>query len=322
MKRRLKLKKGFKITIFLIIVLSLGSIIGINKYKEYLYHQTYEYKLLEHGYSMDDIKIIQSNWNQNEEIEFYLNNPVNNNYIKLMQEKYYLKKNYQKYIEYMKDNPKLDLSTIVRNINIHYDEEYYTTDFKTDSSLEELMLVNKYYSLDSDYEPTDLVSISSKYAWGEPGSKKVKSNVLDAFIEMWEEAKEDGYYLMINSAYRPYKDQEIIYNNYKAKQGQKYADSIAAHPGHSEHQTGLCLDIFSKTNSNKQTFGDSEAAAWLKNNSYKYGFILRYPEDPNINVTGFTYEAWHFRYVGKEAAKYIYENNIIFEEYYAYFIEK
>lgn len=322
MKKKLRLKKRFKVILVTIIIIVIGCIIGYNKYKEYKYHQTYEYKLLEHGYTTTEVKIIQSNWDKNEEIEFYLNNPLNKNYVLLLQEKYFLKKNYQQYIEYMKDNPKLSLDKVVRNINIHYNEEFYEDEYNTDTSLEELMLVNKYYKLPSDYEPTDLVSISTKYAWGDAGSKRIRKVVYDAFVEMWNQANEDGHYLMINSAYRPYKDQETIYNNYKAKQGQKYADSIAAHPGYSEHQTGLCLDIFSKTNSNKQTFGDSETAAWLKNNSYKYGFILRYPEDSNINATGFTYEAWHYRYVGKEAAKYIYENNIIFEEYYAYFIEK
>ena len=101
----------------------------------------------------------------------------------------------------------------------------------------------------------------------------------------------------------------------------KYADSIASRPGASEHQTGLTLDIFSKDNSNKNTFKDTEVFKWLKDNSYKFGFILRYPED-KVKVTGYGYESWHYRYVGKKIAKYIYENNITFEEYYAYFIEK
>ena len=91
--------------------------------------------------------------------------------------------------------------------------------------------------------------------------------------------------------------------------------------GASEYQTVLTLDIFSKDNSNKNTFKDTEVFKWLKDNSYKFGFILRYPED-KVNVTGYGYESWHYRYVGKKIAKYIYENNITFEEYYAYYIEK
>ena len=180
------------------------------------------------------------------------------------------------------------------------------------------MLVNKYYLLSKDYIPSDLVTISKDYSWGD--DQKVRKVAMDAFIEMWNAAKENGYYLMISSSYRTYEEQEIVYNNYQ-KQGSKYADSIAARPGASEHQTGLTLDIFSKTNSNRKTFKDSEEAKWLKENSYKYGFILRYPED-KVNVTGYNYESWHFRYVGKKIAKEVYEKNITFDEYYAYYIEK
>ena len=322
MKKKLKLKKKFKAILIILVLLVIGIIIGNNKYKEYKYHQTYEYKLLEHDYSKDEVDTILKVWTKDEDINYYLENKKNSNYVAILNEKYFLIKNFDNYIAYMSKNPKLDLSKVVRNINIHYDQEYYTTDFKTDTSKEELMLVNKYYTLTSDYEPSNLVTISTRYAWGDAGSKKIKQNVYDAFLEMWEAANSEGYYLMVNSAYRPYKDQEEIYNNYKSKKGKKYADSIAAHPGHSEHQTGLCLDIFSKKNTNQNTFNETEEAAWLKNNAYKYGFILRYPEDNNLNVTGFAYEAWHYRYVGKDVAKYIYENNITFEEYYAYFIEK
>ena len=321
MKKR-KLKKKIKIILTIIIIIIIRTIIGFNKYNEYKYHQTYEYKLLEHGYTKDEVRIILDTWKDDKNLSYYLENPVNSNYILLLNEKYFLNKNYYDYIEYMRKSPKLNLSTVVRNINIHYNEEFSETNYKTDISFDELMLVNKYYALDRDYEPDDLVNISVNYAWGDIGSKKIRSKVYDAFLEMWEDANKEGYYLMVNSAYRGYDEQESIYNNYKSKQGKKYADSIAAHPGHSEHQTGLCLDIFSKKNSNQKTFHETEEAKWLKNNSYKYGFILRYPEDNNTNVTGFTYEAWHYRYVGKDVAKYIYENKITFEEYYAYFIEK
>ena len=137
---------------------------------------------------------------------------------------------------------------------------------------------------------------------------------------MWNSANKEGYYLMINSSFRNYQDQESVYNNYKNTSGQTYADSIATRPGFSEHQTGLALDIFSKNNTNKNTFKDTPEAKWLKENAYKYGFILRYPEEFE-EVTGITFEPWHYRYVGKDIAKYIYENNITFDEYYAYFLE-
>ena len=110
-----------------------------------------------------------------------------------------------------------------------------------------------------------------------------------------------------------------VYDGYKDSQGTTYADSIAARPGYSEHQTGLSLDIFSKENTTTSNFKDSPAYNWLTENAHKYGFIQRYQKDTE-DITGFKEEAWHWRYVGVDAATYIYEHNITFDEYYAYFI--
>ena len=138
---------------------------------------------------------------------------------------------------------------------------------------------------------------------------------------MWEDAYKENIYLIINSSYRNYESQENVYNDYKRQQGEAYADKIAARPGYSEHQTGLALDIFSKENTLTSNFKGSTAYNWLVNNAYKYGFIERYKDDTE-DITGFKAEAWHWRYVGIDAATYIYENNITFDEYYAYFLAK
>lgn len=321
MSKRIKIKKQVYYILIGIILIIGASIFGNYKYKEYKYHQTYEYKLLNHGYNNEDVTKILNNFSE-KDYNYFLNNDVNENYIKLLDEKYFLKKNFYKYIEYINKNKKLDLTSVVRNINIHLDKNFYEEEFNTDVSKDTSMLVNKYYLLGSDYAPSDLVTISQTYSWGDAGSQKTRKVTYDAFLKMWNAAKEEqGYYLMVSSSYRSYQEQEIVYNNYKKTRGQKYADSIAARPGASEHQTGLSLDIFSKLNNNKLTFKDTETAKWLENNAYRFGFILRYPKD-KVKVTGYSYEAWHFRYVGKEIAKYVYENNITFEEYYAYFIEK
>lgn len=155
------------------------------------------------------------------------------------------------------------------------------------------------------------------------GSQKTRKVVYDAFLEMWESANDEtGIWLMVNSSYRDYASQKEVYDNYaSSKKSEKYADSIAARPGHSEHETGLALDIFTKTSSNKNTFKDTDAFVWLKENSYKYGFILRYPSD-KVDITGYDFESWHYRYVGKDIAQYIYDNNITFDEYYAYNLDK
>lgn len=318
MKKRKKLKKEVYYFLAIIIFIVLTSIFGVNKYKEYKYHQTYEYKLLEHGYDNTSTKKILKTFNNNDDLDYFLKNEVNEKYISIINEKYFLKKNFYQYIDYLNKNKKMDTSKIVRNINIHLDKKFYELNLNTDITKDTSMLVNKYYLLTKDYVPDDLVNVSQTYSWG--SNQKVRKVAYDAFLDMWEQAKEDGFYLMISSSYRSYEEQEIVYNNYK-KQGTKYADSLAARPGASEHQTGLTLDIFSKTNSNRQTFKDSEEAKWLLDNSYKFGFILRYPENL-VNVTGYNYEAWHFRYVGKNIATYIHDNNISFDEYYAYYIEK
>lgn len=318
-RKRLK-KQVYFVFVGLILIIAL-AIFGLNKYKEYQYHQTYEYKLLEHGYDEEEVTTILDNFSDNEHLDYFLNNEKNSNIVKLLDAEYYLDKHFYDYGAYLEENPDLSSDIIIRNINVHLDKDFYEVEYETDTSLDTQMLVNKYYLLSSDYAPNDLVSVPQTYSWGELGSQKVREVAYNAFLDMWNAAEQEGYYLMINSSYRSYQDQEAVYNNYKSSSGQKYADSIAARPGSSEHQTGLAIDIFSKTNTNRNSFTDSPEAKWLEDNAHIYGFILRYPED-KVDITGYNYESWHFRYVGEDIATYIYEHDITFEEYYAYFIEK
>ena len=319
MATRKKLKKEVYLFIGLIIVIVGGVIFGINKFKEYQYHKTNEYKLLNLGYSNDEVDFLLD-LNDDEIIKYVLSQEKNNKIINILNEKYFLTKNFNLYIEYMNNNKDLSSSEIVRNINIHLDKNFYEDTEKANITLDTTLLVNKHYLLDKDYIPDDLVNVSQNYAWGEVGSQKVREVAYNAFLDMWNAANEEGYYLMINSSYRSYEDQEIVYNNYKNSSGERFADSIAARPGSSEHQTGLALDIFSKTNTNKNTFSQTDEAKWLKENAHNFGFILRYPED-KVDITGYSFESWHYRYVGKDIATYIYENDITYEEYYAYFLE-
>ena len=320
MATRRKLKKQVYYVIGIVILIIALGIFGIVKYKEYKYQQTNEYKLLEHGYNDSEVARILEEFSDQEYIDYLLNNEKNSNIVSLLDEKYYLAKNFYSYVDYMNENSDLDLSSIIRNINIHLDKDFYEVAYDTDTSLDTAMLVNKYYLLSSDYAPDDLVTVPQTYSWGDAGSQQVREVAYTAFLDMWNAAEEEGYYLMINSSYRSYADQETVYNNYKNSSGERYADSIAARPGSSEHQTGLAIDVFSRTNTNRNTFTDSAEAIWLAENSYKFGFILRYPED-KVDITGYSYESWHFRYVGEDIATYIYENDITLEEYYAYFLE-
>ena len=106
-----------------------------------------------------------------------------------------------------------------------------------------------------------------------------------------------------------------LYDNYVATDGKEAADTYSARAGYSEHQTGLAVDIYNKVLP-YTSFEETEEFTWMQENAYKYGFILRFPKD-KTNITGYQYESWHYRYVGKEVAKEIHENNLTLEEYLA-----
>ncbi len=157
------------------------------------------------------------------------------------------------------------------------------------------LVVNKTYSLPKDYAP---------------GLDKTTK---EAFDKMNAAAKLEGLNIWLQSGFRSYDTQKRIYNSYVSQDGQKNADTYSARPGHSEHQSGLAFDV----NQINDSFIGTPEAIWLENNCYKYGFILRYPKGKE-NITGYQYESWHFRYVGKELATKLYNNGnwITMEEYF------
>ena len=126
-------------------------------------------------------------------------------------------------------------------------------------------------------------------------------------------AKEENLDIFISSGYRSYNRQKTLYNNYVSNDGKEEADTYSARPGHSEHQSGLALDV----NTVDDSFANTEEAKWLVENCYKYGFILRYPKGKS-NETGYKYEPWHFRYVGEDLATKLYNNGnwITMENYF------
>ena len=312
MKRRIK-KKAIVILV-LIIVLIVGSIIGIKKAIDVKnYHKTYEYKFLKLEYSMDEFKTIDKLSVENK--DYLLTLDYNRRIPKLINEKYFIEKNLKKYISLF--NKESDLNKIVALVNVGADSDFYTNTKKSDVSKKELMLTNKYNYLDETYDSKDMVTVSNRYSYGE--NQMVTSDTFNAFKAMFDDAKKENLTLIVNSSYRSYTDQNDIYEKYKKNKGEEYADSIAARPGHSEHQTGYAVDLITY-GATSSTFEETDEFKWLQDNAYKYGFILRYPKDKEY-LTGYSYESWHYRYVGKTAAQYIHENDITFDEYYAYFIE-
>ena len=233
-----------------------------------------------------------------------------------MNQKYYLQKNLEKYINYKNQHQEKGLEEVVRTINIGRDKEFYTDIKETNTELKELMLVNKYNKLPETYEPENMTNIPLTYAYSD---NKTSQEALEYYKTMSDAAKQEGIKLVISSAYRSYQDQKKTYDEYERIKGDDI-ETYAARPGHSEHQTGLAFDILT-LGVRTTDFDKTKEFEWLRDNSYKYGFILRYPKDKE-NITGYDYESWHYRYVGKQAAKIIHDENITFEEYYAYYVEK
>lgn len=317
-RKRIRLKKEFKMFLVIIFAIIMVGLIAKSIYNDHVYKNSYEYKLEVHGYEPDEVKLLMDNLD-NKKLDDLLLSKIDETMIKLLKEEYYIKDNLDEYLAYIEKNKKESLSNVIKIVNTHTNYEYYTHDIEADVSKDKLILCNKYYKLSKDYEPDDIVEMDNKYYYGD--IQRVRENLYEAFIDMWNAANEEGIYLIVNSSYRSYQDQEETFNYYKETYGEKYADSIAARPGYSEHQTGLSVDIFSKGNTSKATFKESNAYAWLEQHAHEYGFILRYPEGKE-DLTGYDAESWHYRYVGKKVAKKLKESGLTYDEYYAYFVEK
>lgn len=173
-----------------------------------------------------------------------------------------------------------------------------------------LVLVNKNNKLNNNYIPDDLVKINNNYT---EGDKYLRREVYKNITHLIDDANNLGLTLSISSAFRSYLYQNNLYNYYVKSKGIDYADLCSARLGHSEHQTGLAVDL-EGSNKDYDNFVNSKEFNWVSKNAHKYGFILRYNNN-KVNITGFKYEPWHYRYVGKDAATYIYNNNICLEEY-------
>ena len=309
-------KKKLLVFIIISIIIITGIITSILVIKHTNYIKTYKYKFNKIGYSKEEIKLLEKEL-KDKDLDTLLNNKYNKNITKFIKEKYFIFKNLNDYLNYYEDNKDKSITDIVTIVNTKSNNEFYTNTKKTDISKNELILVNKYNYLTSDYNPDDLKELSNVYAYGT--NQMLRLDAYNAFIAMWNKANEDGYKLIINSSYRSYEDQEKIYNDYSSWHGETDADKKAARPGYSEHQTGLALDVQSYCSENKE-FDECPEFTWLSNNAYKFGFILRYPKDLE-HITGYNYESWHYRFVGIKASTYIHNNNITFDEYYAYFIK-
>ena len=201
-----------------------------------------------------------------------------------------------------------------------------------------LILANKSCVIGDDYVPENLKQLDTKMTMNGKEIYLVE-NAAIAAVALIKELRARGYdKVYITSAYRSYDYQMSLYHTYFNKekaanpslsdaQIREKVLSYSAYPGTSEHQTGLCMDLFispgmlelenyGREGTYPDDIGFAETAEymWLKNNAHKFGFILRYPED-KVDVTGYAYESWHYRFVGIDAATEIYNAGITLEEY-------
>ena len=225
--------------------------------------------------------------------------------------RYFIADNFDRYLAYhKKDTTGAPLDNIIALVNVGYDRDRESVAVPCDTTKGQLMLVNGRHYLDENYKPAGLVTFSRDYSYEDQKAQQV---VVNAFLAMQKACKEQtDAQLMVNSAYRSY--QEQIGTHKRNPKG------YAARAGSSEHQTGFALDITSREHPMRWPFDKSAEGVWMREHCHEYGFILRYPERQS-HIFGFAYEPWHLRYVGKEVAKRIHDEDITFDEYYAFYLD-
>lgn len=209
------------------------------------------------------------------------------------------------------DKQKIIILTIVFILILIYEKDHFYENIKIIDNPNTLdVLVNKNNKLPHNYIPKDLELLNVNYAYE---NKYMQREAKEMFEQLSSDAAKLGYKIIATSTYRTYDYQKDLYNFYVKDKGLDYADKCSARPGHSEHQTGLAVDV-EGSNASYDDFEKSKEFNWMMENAHKYGFILRYPKGKE-HITGFKYEPWHYRYIGKDAATIIYNEKITLEEY-------
>ena len=273
----------------------------INK-EEYVYKE----ELLALGYDIKDINVISSKVS-NVDVKKYLLSEKYEDITKFIASPYYKAEKTSRYQKYYNKHKEYDTDSVVIYVEIGLDNEFYSDPVEITNTDDVNVLVNKYNKLPSNYEAKDLVELSKDYSSRGHLLKKVAA---DAVMKMIDAAKADGLNLIVISGYRTESTQSGLYNNSVKKNGNEHALIYSAKPGYSEHQLGLAVDL----NDTEERFDQTKEYKWLKANSYKYGFIERYPKGKEY-ITGYGYEPWHYRYLGVDLATKVFTENVTYEEY-------
>lgn len=284
-------------------------------YKNYDAYISQLNKLYNIGYKREDVETIINNLDE-EKINIIIGKKHTiKNLSSLIVDEYFSFDNLDRYETYQSKNPTYDPKKVISYVNMYLDYPFYEKDIDSPNQDDLLVIANKYYKLSSNFKPKDLVTFDKKDSYNNY-TFQIKAIVKEKFNEINKDMAKEGLGLLIKSAYRSYQTQVDLYNDYVKTNGKTNADAYSARAGHSEHQTGLAIDVCARSSCAYGTFVETNEYKWMLNNAHKYGFILRYPEN-KTHITGYGFESWHYRYVGEEVAKYIYENELIFDEYYA-----
>ncbi len=222
---------------------------------------------------------------------------------------YYKGENAARYIAFKQRFEDCSWETVITDVNIGLDNDYYTDAAVISSPGSVDVLVNKYHYLPSDFVPDDLEKVNSAYCFK---TEMLVHDARVAFETMCADARSLGYELYATSSYRSYDRQVELYKTYGIP------DVTTARPGYSEHQTGLAVDVIHHAGSNKD-LDQSSVFKWYYENACKYGFILRYDKEWQF-LTGCSYEPWHLRYVGVDLAIAVKLSNLSYDEYYTRYV--
>ena len=231
------------------------------------------------------------------------------------------------YEAYAQLYPELSIPTVVKYVNMGLDRPFYTNIVTVDDPDSLTVLVNKFRALPSNYKPSDLVVLKNKSRSG----VQMRADAAAAFDRMSQAAAQEGLSILGFSGFRSYSYQNNLYSNYCKNDPVEVVDTYSARPGHSEHQTGLAIDVCTKDTAYNR-FGTTQEYRWALEHMHEYGFIQSFPvteivpgstptvdngQEQPVYLHGYMLEEWHFRYVGVELATYLHENGLLLDEYYA-----
>lgn len=206
--------------------------------------------------------------------------------------------------------PNLSLEDIVTHVNMGIDKNFFESNPIIVNDPDALdVLANKFYRLPEGWEPANLVLVNPIR------QQYLNIRAAEAFYAFQEACKKQGFTISVYSGYRSIEYQNGLYNRMVAIDGEEHTNKYVARPGHSEHATGLSMDI-SIDGIYYEDIENSPHYLWFRENLAEFGFILRYPEGKE-HLTGYHYESWHIRYLGVDLAKKVEASGLTFDEYVA-----